>query len=98
MGQGADDMGMITGQEPRLLEGKPALGLEVRTLRTGPMPTRGVPDTGDVAVGARLEMTAQGGRPALGAVVTAAGHLGLRWYDHAPRTRLPPPLSPDHSR
>ena len=65
MGQGEDDMVMITGQEPRLLEGEPALGLEVRTLRTGPMPTRVVPDTGDVAVGARLEMTAQGGRPAL---------------------------------
>src|SRR5215467_14387008 len=47
-------MVMITGQEPRLLEGEPALGLEVRALGTGAMPARIVPDTGDMAVGARL--------------------------------------------
>ena len=56
---------MITGQELRLLEGKPALGLEVRALRTGPMPTRVVPDTRHMAVGTRLDMTTQRGRPAL---------------------------------
>jgi len=56
MGQGEDDVVMITGQEPRLLECEPALGLEVRTLRTGPVAARVVPDTGDVAVGARLDI------------------------------------------
>src|SRR5262245_20533351 len=30
MGQGEDDMVMITGQEPRLLHSQPALGLEIR--------------------------------------------------------------------
>src|SRR5262245_66456223 len=65
MRQGKDHMIMVTRQEPRLLPRQPALGLEVRTLRTGPMPTRVVPDTGDVAVGTRLDMTAQRGGPTL---------------------------------
>ena len=58
-------MVVITGKQPRLLEGQPALGLEVRTLRTRPMPTRVVPDTCDVAVGACLDMAAQRGGPTL---------------------------------
>jgi hypothetical protein len=63
MGQGEDDMVMITGQEPCLLEGEPALGLEVRALRTGPMPTGPmptgvVPDAGHMAIGTRLHMAA----------------------------------------
>jgi hypothetical protein len=56
---------MVTGQQPCSLEGQPAFGLEICTLGTGAMPARVVPDTGDVTVGARLDMTAQGGRPAL---------------------------------
>src|SRR5215510_6730649 len=63
MGQREDDMVMITGQKPRPLQGQPALGLEIRTLGTGAMPARVVPDTGDVAVGARLDMAAQRGGP-----------------------------------
>ena len=65
MGQGEDDMGMITGQESCLLEGEPALGLEVRALRTGPMPTRVVPDTRHMAVRTGLDMPAKDRRPAL---------------------------------
>jgi hypothetical protein len=65
MGQGENAMVMITGQEPRLLEGKPALGLEVRALRTGPMPTRVVPDARHMAVRTGLDMTAEDRRPAL---------------------------------
>ena len=34
MGQREDHMIMVTGQEPGLLEGEPALGLEIRALRT----------------------------------------------------------------
>src|SRR5215470_11793363 len=60
-----DDVVMITRQEPRPLQRQPALGLEIRTLWTGAVAARVVPDTGDVAVGARLDMTAQGGCPAL---------------------------------
>ena len=58
-------MVMITGQEPCLLEGEPALGLEVGALRTGPMPTRVVPDTRHMAVRTGLDMTAEERRPAL---------------------------------
>src|SRR5262245_31838579 len=76
MGQGEDDMIMVTGQQPCALEGQPALGLEIRTLGTGAMPARVVPDTGDVAVGARLDMTAQGGRPALDDGMRSAAHVG----------------------
>ena len=55
---------------------QPALGLEIRTLRTGAMPARVVPDTGDVAVGARLDMTAQRGRSALHEGVRGSAHVG----------------------
>src|SRR5262245_28368598 len=65
MGQGEDHMIMVTGEQPCPLPRQPALSLEIRALRTRPMTTRVVPDTGDVAVGARLDMTAQSGRPAL---------------------------------
>ena len=58
-------MVMVTGQQPRLLESQPALGLEIGALGTGPMPTRVVPDARHMAVGTRLDMTAQRGRPAL---------------------------------
>jgi hypothetical protein len=55
---------------------QPALGLEVRTLWTGPVAARVVPDTGDVAIRARLDMTTQGGRPALHEGMGSAAHVG----------------------
>src|SRR4029453_8133911 len=71
-----DDGVMITRQEPRPLQRQPALGLEIRTLWTGAVAARIVPDTGDVAVGARLDMTAQGGCPALHEGMRSAAHVG----------------------
>jgi hypothetical protein len=65
MRQREEDMGMVTGHQPHLLEGQPALGLERRALGTRPVSTRVVPDTRDVAVGALLDRTAQRRRPAL---------------------------------
>jgi hypothetical protein len=56
---------MVTGQQPCTLQGQPALRLELRALRTRPMPTRVVPDTRHVTVGARLDMAAQRGGPTL---------------------------------
>src|SRR5215475_15179844 len=67
---------MVTRQEPRSLPRQPALGLEIRTLWTGAVAARVVPDTGDVAVGARLDMTAQGGCPALHEGVRGSAHVG----------------------
>jgi hypothetical protein len=67
---------MVTRQKPRPLQGQPALGLEIRTLGTGAMPARVVPDTGDVAVGARLDMTTQGGRSALHTGMRSTAHVG----------------------
>ena len=58
MGQSKDDMVMITGQESGPLEGQPALGLEVGTLGTRPMPTGVVPDAGHMVIGTRLHMAA----------------------------------------
>src|SRR5262245_16332795 len=65
MGQGEDHMIMVTRQEPRPLQRQPALGLEIRALRTGAMPARVVPDAGDVTVWTRLHMAPQRRRPAL---------------------------------
>jgi hypothetical protein len=62
MGQRAEDMRMVTGQEPRVLEGQPALGLERGAWRTRSMPTRVVPDAGHVAVGTGLDMAPKGRR------------------------------------
>ncbi len=58
MGQRDDHVIMVTGQQSGLLEGEPALGLEVRTLGAGAMPTRVVPDTRYMAGGALLHMAA----------------------------------------
>ena len=55
---------------------QPALGLERRALGTGAMPARVVLDPGDVAVGARLDMTAQGGRPVLHENMRSSAHVG----------------------
>jgi len=65
MGQGENDMVVITGQEPRLLEGQPALGLEIGALGTRSMAAGVVPDARHMAVGARLHMTAQHSSPTL---------------------------------
>ena len=56
---------MVTSQEPRPLQGQPALGLEIGTLGTRPMPTGVVPDARHMAVGTGLHMAAEGRRPAL---------------------------------
>jgi hypothetical protein len=71
---------MITGQEPRLLEGQPALGLEGGTLRAGAMATRVVPDMGDMAVRTRLHMAPERRRPAL--------HDGARGFPDMGRERV----------
>src|SRR5262247_793626 len=76
MGQREDHMIMIARQEPCPLPRQPALGLEIRALRTGAMPARIVPHTGDVAVGTRLDMTAQRGRPAPDDGMRRAAHVG----------------------
>src|SRR5262245_48628883 len=76
MREGEDHMIMVTRQEPRLLQGQPAFSLEIRALGTGPVAARVVPDTGDVAVGARLDMTTQGSRPALHEGMRGAAHVG----------------------
>ena len=55
---------------------QPALGLEIRTLRTGAVAARVVPHTGDVAVGARLDMPAEGSRPAPDEGMRGSAHVG----------------------
>ena len=76
MGQGEDHMVMVTGQEPRPLQGQPALGLEIGALRTRPVATRVVPDAGHVAIGTGLHMAAQGRRPALHDGVRGSADVG----------------------
>src|SRR5215510_15137479 len=76
MRQDKDHMIMVTRQEPRPLQGQPAFSLEIRALGTGTVPARVVPDTGDVAVEARLAMTTQGSRPALHEGMRGAAHVG----------------------
>ena len=58
MGQREDHMLMSARQEPCPLQGQPAFSLERRALGTGAMTARVGPHTGDVAVRARLDMTA----------------------------------------
>jgi hypothetical protein len=77
MGQDEDDMAMITGEQPHLLNGQPALSLEVRTWRTGPLPTRVVPDARHMAVRTGWDMAAKRG-------TRAAPQRGS-----SPNTRLP---------
>ena len=73
---------MVTRQEPRPLQRQPALGLEIRTLWTGAVAARVVPDTGNVAVGARLDMTTQGSRPALHEGMRGAAHVGRQFRSY----------------
>src|SRR5215468_12584279 len=75
MGQGKDDMVMVTRQEPRLLESQPALGLEVGTLRTRPMPTGVVPDAGHMTIRTGLDMAAQRGGSTLHDGVGGSAHV-----------------------
>src|SRR5882762_9299969 len=65
MGQREDHVVMVTGQQARLLEGEPTLGLEIGALRTGPVATGIVPDARHVAVGTGLHMATKGRRSAL---------------------------------
>ena len=65
MGQREDDMVMVTGEQPRLLECEPALGLEVRAWKAGAMPTRIVPAPQHMAVETCLDMAAERGGPTL---------------------------------
>ncbi len=65
VGQGEDDVVMITGQQSGALHGEPALGLEIRTLRTGAVAARVVPDARDMPVGTGLDMAPEGGGAAL---------------------------------
>src|SRR5207244_10975490 len=82
MGQGEDHMVMVTSQQPGLLVGQPMLSLEIGALWTGPVSTGVVPDACHMAVGTRLYMTAQYGRPALhtgarGSADVAGERMGL---------------------
>jgi hypothetical protein len=56
---------LVTGEQACLLEGKPALGLEIRALWAGAMATRVIPDAHQVTVRTRLHMAPQRRRPAL---------------------------------
>src|SRR5215813_6175730 len=76
MGQGEDDMVMITGEQPRLLERKPALGLEIRALRACPMSTRVVPDAGHMTIRTGLDMAAKRGGATLHEGVGGSAHVG----------------------
>jgi hypothetical protein len=58
-------MVMVTGEQPRLLERKPALGLEIRALRARPVSTRVVPDARHMTIRTGLDMTSEYRRPAL---------------------------------
>src|SRR5438093_11396004 len=58
-------MVVITGQEPRPLEGQPALSLEIRTLRAGPVPTGVVPDACHMPIRTGLDMPPECGSAAL---------------------------------
>jgi len=52
-------MGVIAGQQPRLLSGQPALDLEPRTWRTQSVPTGVVPDAFDMPLRAGLDVAPQ---------------------------------------
>src|SRR4029453_6013486 len=69
-------MGMITGQESGPLKGQPALGLEIGTLGTRPMPTGVVPDAGHMAVGTGLHMAPKRSSPALHDGARGAADMG----------------------
>ena len=69
-------MVMVTRQEPRLLESQPALGLEVGTLRTRPMPTGIVPDAGHMTVRTGLDMAAKRVGATLHDGVGGSAHVG----------------------
>jgi hypothetical protein len=56
---------MGTGEQPRLLEREPALGLEVRALGAGAMLTRVVPDLRHMVGRACWDMAAERGSPTL---------------------------------
>jgi hypothetical protein len=59
MGQGEENLVVSTGPQPGLLESEPTRGLEVRALRTRPVPTGIVPDARSVPLRTGLHMAAQ---------------------------------------
>src|SRR5215510_3351008 len=80
-----DHVVMVTGQQPRLLEGEPPLGLEIGALRACPVATGVVPDARHVTVGTGLHMATKGRRSALhnGACSSAdVGGQGMRLLIH----------------
>src|SRR5262245_22106241 len=76
MREGEDHMRSVTRQELRPLQGQPAFSLEIRAWGTGAMPARIVPDTGDVAVVARLDMATERGGPTLHEGMRGSAHVG----------------------
>src|SRR5215468_399777 len=76
MGQREDDMGMVTGEQPRLLERQPALGLEIRALRARPVSTRVVPDARHMTIRTGLDMAAKRGGATLHDGVGGSAHVG----------------------
>jgi hypothetical protein len=60
-----DHVIMVTSEQPPLLAGEPALGLEIGALGTRPVATRVVPEARHVALGTGLHMAAKGRCPAL---------------------------------
>src|SRR5262245_29766417 len=80
-----DHVIIVTGQQPRLLEGEPPLGLEIGALRACPVATGVVPDARHVTVGTGLHMATKGRRSALhnGACSSAdVGGQGMRLLIH----------------
>src|SRR5262245_41789625 len=73
-------MVMITGQEPCLLQSRPALGLEIRALRTRSMPAGVVPDARHMPIRTRLHMAPERRRATL--------HDGTRRFPDVGRQRV----------
>jgi hypothetical protein len=61
MRQREDDVVVIAGEQPCALHGQPALGLEIRALRTGAVAARVVPDACDMPVRTGLDMAPERG-------------------------------------
>ena len=76
MRQGADHVIMVTGQQPGALQGQPPLGLEVRALRTRPVPTGVVPDARHMAVRTGLDMATERRGPTLHDGTRRSAHVG----------------------
>src|SRR5215468_10533595 len=76
MGQREDDMVMVTGEQPRLLEREPALGLEIGALRARPVSTRVVPEARHMTIRTGLDMAAKRGGATLHDGVGGSAYVG----------------------